>query len=91
MKHDTIQQLRAFDDKIFDAVQEYLNDRASYAADSVLAINPKTKEITIDSPAATPKCEHYQFDTLIRTDEQGNPEPDCDATNELASKYYFVR
>lgn len=91
MKHDTIQKLRAFDNQIFDAVQEYLNDRNDYAADVVLAINPKSHAISIDSPAACNGLEQYPIASLIRNDENGNTEPDCDATYELASNYYFVR
>lgn len=89
---DTIQELRAFNQQIWDKVQEYLNDRECYSPDVVLAINGNTYEIDIDSPSNLSKdFEQYQLAALIRKDEHGNFEPDCDATNEIANQYFFVR
>lgn len=89
---DTIQELRAFDQLIWEKVQEYLNDRDCYSSDVVIAINSDTYEVVIDSPTNLSKdFEQYPIDTLIRKDEQGNLEPDCDATDEIANQYYFVR
>lgn len=36
MEYDTIQDLRAFDQLVWDKVQEYLNDRDLYDAETVL-------------------------------------------------------
>lgn len=91
MKQDTIQELRTFDDQIFEAVQEFLNNKEAYSTDCVLAINAKTKNISIASPSDCAKCDQYALASLIRISEQGSPEPDCDATHDLAAQYYFVR
>lgn len=91
MKQDSIQDLKTFDNKIFETIEDFLNNKENFAVDSVLAINTKTKAISITSPAYCEGCDQYAINSLIRTDEQGNHEPDCDATYEVASKYYFVR
>ena len=59
---------------------------------AILAINDKNYEVVIDS-AKNLSDDYVQYDLseLIRHDEQGFIEPDCDATNELANKYFFVR
>ena len=89
---NSIQELRAFDQEIWDKVQEYINDYEDYDDDVVLAINDKNYEVVIDS-AKNLSDDYVQYDLseLIRHDEQGFIEPDCDATNELAYKYFFVR
>ena len=92
MEYDTIQDLRAFDQLIMEKVQEYIDDRDLYDADTVLGINCKTLELVLDLPSElTREFEQYQLETLIRLDENGNPEPDCDATYEVASQFFFVR
>ncbi len=91
MKYDTIQELRAFDNDVFEAVQEFLDNRDGYQEDVVLSVNPKTHEICIDSPSNCNGLDQYSITTLIRKADDGTDEPDCDATNELASKYFFVR
>lgn len=89
---NSIQELRAFDQEIWDKVQEYINDYEDYDDDVVLAINDKNYEVVIDS-AKNLSDDYVQYDLseLIRHDEQGFIEPDCDAINELANKYFFVR
>ena len=91
MKYDTIQELRAFDNKVFEAVQEFIDNREGYQGNDVLAVNPKTYEICIDSPSNCDGLDQYEINSLIRKADDGTEEPDCDATNELASKYFFVR
>jgi hypothetical protein len=91
MKQESIQDLRAFDSHIFEVVQNFLDDKDAYPSDSVLSINAKTKEVSIDSPSDCVNCNQYALASLIRTDEQGVLEPDCDATYDLAGQYYFVR
>lgn len=90
MKTDSIQDLKSFENQIFDKVQEYLDN--PYPEDATLGICNETKEIVIDSENnINGKFDKYKITTLIRTDEQNKPEPDCDAIYELASNYYFVR
>lgn len=89
---DTIQELRAFNQLILEKVQEYLNDRDCYGSDVVIAINNDSYDVVIDSPTNLSKdFEQYPIATLIRNDEQGNLEPDCDATDQIANQYFFVR
>lgn len=91
MKQDTIQELRNFDNQLFEAVQKYLDNKTSYPVNFVLAINAKNKNISIASPADCTKSDQYALTSLIHTDENGNLEPNCDATHDLTSQYYFVR
>ena len=91
MKEDTIQDLRAFDETVFDVIQEYLDDIDVYPENIVLAVNPKTMEVFIETPDNCNDCETFNLSTLIRKDEDGNNEPDGDATYDLASQFYFVR
>ncbi len=92
MKQDSIQDLRAFDERIFETIQEYINNKNSYPVDAVLAISNETKEIIIDSPEKLANnIDKYELSSLIFTNEEGQQEPDNDETFEIASKYYFVR
>lgn len=89
---DTIQDIRAFDQRIWDVVREYIENQDSYASDAVLAIDSKNHTVYVESTKnITDGTEQYQLATLIRQDEQGHTEPDCDATNDIACKYFFVR
>ena len=92
MKQDSIQDLRAFDERIFEAIQEYINNKDIYPTDAVLAINNETKEIIIDSPEKLAKnIDKYELTSLIYTNEEGQEKPDNDETFEIASGYYFIR
>lgn len=92
MKPDSIQDLKAFEERIYDAIQEYLDNREAYSKDAVLGICNKTKEIVIDNKAnINAKFDKYELSTLIRKNEQGSDEPDGDSIYELACGYYFVR
>ena len=92
MKQDSIQDLRAFDERISGTIQEYIKNKDSYPTDTVLAINNETKEIIIDSPEKLANnIDKYELSSLIYTNEEGQQEPDTDETFEIASGYYFVR
>jgi hypothetical protein len=92
MEYDTIQDLRAFDQLVWGKVQEYLDGRDLYDAETVLGINCKIHELVLDLLSNfTNEFEQYQLSTLIRFDEKGNPEPGCDAIYEVASHFFFVR
>lgn len=84
---NTIQDLRAFDDKIFNALQDYCDDREGYDEDAILAINPATLEVKVDNRSMFPKnFDMYEVDTLLN----GN-EPDYDAIHDLTTNSIFVR
>ncbi|MBR5168498.1 MAG: hypothetical protein IKW86_10610 [Salinivirgaceae bacterium] len=89
---DTIQDIRAFDQWILDVVQDYIEKQDCYASDAVLAIDSKNFTVYVESTKnLTADAEKYQLAELIRQDEKGCTEPDCDATNVIACKYFFVR
>lgn len=90
MQQDLIQDLREFDRKIFDLVQDYVYNQEIYQDYSVLAINPKSYEVPINNPSVSQKIESYELSKFISKDDNRNLEPDCDVTNVLASKYYFI-
>lgn len=91
IKQDTIEKIRTFINQIVEAVQEFLSNKEAYSTDSILALNTKTKSISIASPSDCDKCDQYSLASLICTDELGNSEPDCDANYDLASQYYLIR
>lgn len=90
---DTIQDLQAFNEILYDKVQDYIDNPDSYADDAVLAIHKNTYEVVIESPSdLSNDYEQFKLTTFMRIDEvSGIIEPDNDETYELASKYYFVR
>ena len=89
---DSIHDITALDNHIWEVVQEYIENQDNYPSDVVLAIDNDTLEVYIESPKnIATSAKQYQLAELIRQDEKGCPEPDCDATNNIACKYFFVR
>ena len=83
----TIQDLRAFANKIYDALYDYCDDKDAYDEDVILGISPITLEVKLDNRYLLPRdFEMYEVDTLI-----SRGEPDFFAINDLANKYIFVR
>lgn len=92
MKRDTIQNKRAFEDDLCDVLQEHLSNAGLSGDDSVLAINPRTREATIVSRAIIPSgVETYGLSPLYSTDDNDAPIPDIDAVTNFASQYFLVR
>lgn len=93
MKHySTVQKRNAFDERIFEIVQVYIED-GNAESDFGLRINPQTLELAIFRPENKPEgWDFHPINGLIRSNKNntGN-EPDCDATHDLASSYCFVR
>ncbi len=88
---DRIQDLRAFEEQITDLIDDYINNSdTNYMPNSVLQIETKEMSVSIGTALEFPWVDNINLDTLIRF-EDGVREPDCDAINELASKYFFVR
>lgn len=91
--YSSIQDLRTFDDAIFDTVKSYLNENnSSFNENDGLYIYSANLEVTILSKdKADDAANFYPISSLIRTSEETNMlEPDCDATYELANKYIFI-
>ena len=83
----SIQDLRAFENKIYDALYDYCEDREGYGEDAILAINPMTLEVKVDNRYfLSVSFETYEIEPLLL-----GSEPDVDAINDLANKYIFVR
>lgn len=83
----------AFNEALCNLVEEYLQDKDAYPADTVLAIKEKTMEIELGEQANFIKgWNTYAIQSLIRNNEDNSgQEADIDATHELASSYFFVR
>jgi hypothetical protein len=82
----------AYNEAIFNKINEYLEEKDIYSANAVLAINKKSKEIEYGEPAEFDiKWDVYTLGSIIRSGENGELEPNVDETFELASKYYFVK
>lgn len=97
--YSTVQERDAFDERIFETIQEYLEDKDSYLKDGIteneigLSINPKTLDLELSNKGNNPeKSDFFPIEKLIRPNENKDGfEPDCDATYDLASSYYFIR
>lgn len=85
-RFDTIQQLRALDDVIFRALDDYCADTEAYPSDAALGINRRTREVMLDSPAYLNGLEIHPIAPLLF-----DGMPDADATALLAGRYVAVR
>lgn len=81
-----IQDIRAFEEHIFDALNDYIKDIDMYPSDAVLQINTQSKEISIESPSTD--NDNISLSELIPAEDC---EINCDAVNSLTNKYFFVR
>ena len=91
MEQNSIQDLRSFDQIIFDIIQDYIVNITLYSSSAMLIINPTTLELNINEDDCGDNPESILVSSLTRIGEDGHLEPDIDATFELASKYIFVR
>ncbi len=85
---DRIQNIRAFEEIIFDLLNDYTKDVNTYPSDAVLQINTQSYDISIESPVVDNDIDNISLSELISAEDD---EIDCDAVNELANKYFFVR
>lgn len=83
----------AFNETLYCLVEEYLNEKEAHTAETVLAINRKTKATKLGTKTEfTAGWEIFPIDKLVRiNDEDTAEEVDIDATFEIASSFYFVR
>ena len=87
--YDSIQDLRAFSEKVFDTLEEHLK-YGEVAADDGLYVDEDLEVSIIKEAEAKDADRFYPIQTLLR-DEDGNIEPDVDNIDEVASNYFFVR
>lgn len=88
-----IQDVYKFEQRIYDIVQDYVDD--NYNTDDVLAIGIRCGKITMkaDSKEAIKvgkSTELYPLKDLVRTGDDGKPEPDNDKISEIANKWVFL-
>ena len=88
MKDDTIQDLRAFAQKVYDVVEEYLevNDCTIYASDGVYVDAQLEPSIMSEADAEDPD-RFYPLCSLIREDEE-TMEADKALVEEMAGQYF---
>ena len=88
MKDDTIQDLRAFAQKVYDIVEAYLeeNDCTIYASDGVYVDAQLEPSIMSEADAEDPD-RFYPLCSLIREDEE-TMEADKALVEEMAGQYF---
>ena len=91
MKQDTLQDFRAFSQKVYDCIETYLedNDCTIYASDG-LYVDAQLEPTIISETDAEDPNRFYPLCSLIREDEE-IMEADGDIIDEIASQYFFVR
>ena len=88
-----IQDIHAFAERIYGIVQDYVN--GDYNADDVLAIGKRCGKITMKADAKEAikvgkSTELYPLKDLLRTDDDGNPEPDIDKISDITNSWMFL-
>ena len=88
MENDTIQDLRAFAQKVYDIVEAYLeeNDCTIYASDGVYVDAQLEPSIMSEADAEDPD-RFYPLCSLIREDEE-TMEADKALVEEMAGQYF---
>lgn len=89
----SIQDIRALEERITDIVDDYLN--GDYNEDDVLAISRRCGKITLKADAKEhikvgKTTELHDLKTLVRTGDDGKPEPDTDKVSQIANSWLFI-
>ena len=90
----SIQDIQALEERIYDAVTEYIENPDGYT-DAVLHVYMNTDcmehraEVDNASNFST-EDEVYPISSLIRLDENGEPEVDIDAASDIANSWIFL-
>ena len=99
-EYSTFQERHDFEERVFEVVQEYLDDWFSTIEDSgisekndCLCVNPKTFEISQCKIGESPEgWDIYHIEQLICQSENDlEVIPNTDAIFDLASTYFIVR
>ena len=88
-----IQEIRALELRITDIVDDFIKE--FYNEDDVLAIGRRCGKITLmaDSREAIKMgktIEIYPLKELVRTDDDGKLEPDCDIISKIVNSWLFI-
>ncbi len=89
----SIQDIRAFEERIYDVVQDYVN--GNYNEDDVMAIGIRCGKITLKADAKEnikvgKTTELYPLKELVRNGDNGKPEVDNDKVSDIANKWLFL-
>ena len=89
----SIQDIRALELRITDIVDDYIQQR--YNEDDVLAIGCRCGRITLkadsrDNIKIGKTTEIYPLRDLVRPDDNGNSESDCDKISDIANSWIFL-
>ena len=88
MSQDTIQDLRAFSQKVYDLIEAYLeeNECTIYAADGVYVDADREPSILSEDEAENPD-NFFPLCSLVREDEE-TMEADAELVKEMAEQYF---
>ena len=89
----SIQEIHALEQRIYDIVQDFVD--GNYNADDVLAIGKRCGKITMKADAKEAikvgkSTELYPLKDWLRTDDDGNLEPDNDKISDIANSWVFL-
>ena len=89
----SIQEIHALEQRVYDIVQDYID--GNYNADDVLAIGKRCGKITMKADAKEAikvgkSTELYPLKDLLRTGDDGKPEPDNDKISDIANSWVFI-
>ena len=84
-ERDTVGELWAFENEVYDALMDYCEDHDYYPLNCVLAIDPITPDVLIDTLDNVDDCDIYPIGFFLDGDE-----PDTEEIRELALKYFNV-
>ena len=86
---DSIQDLRAFSEKVYDVISEYLKYNGVSEGDGVY-VDENLEVSIINESEAKEADRFYPIQKLLR-EEDGEIEPDGDEIDDISSSFFFVR
>ena len=87
--YDSIQDLRAFSDKVYDLIADHLKYDEVSGGEGVYV--DENLEVSIIKESEAKEADRfYPIQKLLR-EEDGNIEPDGEEIDDIASQYFFVR
>lgn len=89
----SIQDIHALEERIFDIAYGYV--KGDYNEDDVLAISRRCGKITLKADVKEKikvgkTTELYRMKDLVRSGDDGKPEPDNDKISEIANSWLFL-
>lgn len=89
----SIQEIHELEQRIYDIVQDYVD--GNYNDGDVLAIGRRCGKITLKADAKEAikvgkTTEIYTLKGLVRTGDDGEPEPDIDKISDIANSWLFI-